>query len=887
MKKSLSIIIMVMVLLSLIPAVAADTEESSSDMGTAGISRYTDEEQIQNREAVAVLTGLGVINGMEDASFQPQSTLTRAQTAKLISVFVNHGNLPDTPAFSGMVFTDVPADHWASGCILFGTEQGYINGMGDGTFLPEGNVTASQMASILTKIIGYVPEDVNSLWPDCVMSTAEQAGLFAGIEKKAEEALDREEAAQMMFNALKADRKVLQTSNTFPETGQFVYQTLQGPVLTDYLLRGDNSYEQLIESLFPGVTCIYEPVDALGHQKVVWRDRNAWILNEALEQPSYVYTSKKTSTEIRADLGEYSFRNTDVILNGCRIPASYGFLQSCEDLSAKLTGNGIPVEVYTDEQNREIARVIAVRYYLKTVSQVDAEAGTVTIGHGNSRVTLGKNDTGFSSVAPASKGDAVLVAPACRFRDRQSGSLPEENWSYLTDACMPDLVTGGITGIITPKDSKSDEGSVIIGGETFLPAAGLDLESLRVDKNQNGIAYLDRYGYLEGYNDNADTDPADWVYVKSMYRKTDDSDGSPTWCLRGVTEDGVLKDFPVIDLKNIEPAADSRRITSPGFYSKRICEWIQQYQNRIAFPTDDRSSTSEEIVLSEDSVFFYEGKAVCGRESAGGWYFFSEDRDWNGSSLGWCSVTKDNLPGEPDYIGGIRFADHVKIISIGGNDLNRLSVTVSEGVTNPPSGSVCIIKKITENSLRVTSVFTEKESYQAETKKSLIRVTGITGESSYEDSSGEMKNDGVMVTYYGPDSAEEKTMVVAAPESGNLRNGWYTALTENGDAYILDGYVPDSTSVRRDSTTKSAVGGYYTGRIVSGYNGLIQTAGELSEISFQFSGDDAVRDPAGSGIHSVEALVSAVSSGDFRYKVVFAFTVKNDQYIITQLYIIR
>ena len=164
---------------------AAVPNGDPSISSVSGIMQFSDGDQIQNKEAVSVLTGLGVIDGMGDGTFQPQGTLTRAQTAKLISVFTGYRNTNGLTGGPEKLFTDVPATHWASGYISFGVSQKYLNGMGDGTFDPEGRVTTAHLATILDKLLGYVPEDVNQFWPTRAMGIADTNGLLTNITKTA------------------------------------------------------------------------------------------------------------------------------------------------------------------------------------------------------------------------------------------------------------------------------------------------------------------------------------------------------------------------------------------------------------------------------------------------------------------------------------------------------------------------------------------------------------------------------------------------------------------------------------------------------------------------------------------------------------------------------
>ena len=110
-------------------------------MGVTANAAFTDADEITYKEAVAVLNGIGVIDGMGDDTFAPAGTLTRAQGAKMITYMLDAEDV----AVAGVAsFKDVPASHWAAGPIAFCVEAGIVEGYGDGTFGPDDTLTGYQ-----------------------------------------------------------------------------------------------------------------------------------------------------------------------------------------------------------------------------------------------------------------------------------------------------------------------------------------------------------------------------------------------------------------------------------------------------------------------------------------------------------------------------------------------------------------------------------------------------------------------------------------------------------------------------------------------------------------------------------------------------------------------
>ena len=80
---------------------------------SASYSDFTDQDEIVHKEAVALLTDLGVIGGKTPTSYDPTGTIERAALSKMI-YFVMMGGTDATP-YEGMdIFADVNGN-WAEG----------------------------------------------------------------------------------------------------------------------------------------------------------------------------------------------------------------------------------------------------------------------------------------------------------------------------------------------------------------------------------------------------------------------------------------------------------------------------------------------------------------------------------------------------------------------------------------------------------------------------------------------------------------------------------------------------------------------------------------------------------------------------------------------------
>ena len=178
----------------------------SMSLVTISNAAFSDADKIDHTEAVEVMNALGVINGMPDGSFNPSGNVTRAEMAKMITIIML-GDI-DAAAFKGTTtdLTDING-HWAEGYIKYCYSQGVIAGRGDGTFAPNANVTAVEAAKMLLVAIGYnatVQGYVGGDWSINVIRDAQISKFFDDLSVTSTKVLTRDEAAQMIYNAVNA-----------------------------------------------------------------------------------------------------------------------------------------------------------------------------------------------------------------------------------------------------------------------------------------------------------------------------------------------------------------------------------------------------------------------------------------------------------------------------------------------------------------------------------------------------------------------------------------------------------------------------------------------------------------------------------------------------------
>ena len=193
---------------------------------------FSDQDQIENTEAVDACSALNIIGGYEDGSFHPERNIKRSEITKMICVALNGGKDPNVGTNETPTFTDVrgTADAWAEGYIEACVAQGIVSGVGGGRFAPAGNVTGAQLAKMLLVALGYdagIENFTGNAWETNVNVRASQKHLYDGLEDlDTSVAVTRDQAAQMVWNAMQAYEVEYKTTIITDENGNLITQNV-------------------------------------------------------------------------------------------------------------------------------------------------------------------------------------------------------------------------------------------------------------------------------------------------------------------------------------------------------------------------------------------------------------------------------------------------------------------------------------------------------------------------------------------------------------------------------------------------------------------------------------------------------------------------------------
>ena len=149
---------------------------------------------IQKR-AISYVSEKGIVNGYEDGSFKPDSTITRAEFATVMCRFMGYSSDEDC------TFDDAN-NHWATRYINACVNAGTINGVGNNCFAPDEEITFEQAAKIIT--IACHIANVDDEYPYGFIDKAKANGILNNISEEdavVEKPLSRMNAVMMLYNA--------------------------------------------------------------------------------------------------------------------------------------------------------------------------------------------------------------------------------------------------------------------------------------------------------------------------------------------------------------------------------------------------------------------------------------------------------------------------------------------------------------------------------------------------------------------------------------------------------------------------------------------------------------------------------------------------------------
>ena len=187
---------------------------------------YTDvAEDSAYSVAAESLSKLGIVTGYEDGTYGPDKAVTRAEMAALIARIQGYNESAKNNA--NTAFADVPYEFWASGYVAQASNQGIVNGYGDGTFGPDDAVKYEQAVTMIMRTLGYEPfAQTNGGYPTGYLAAAQRYGVTKNVSNAVSGTdANRGTIAQLLYNAIDT---ALMGQSKWGSNGDIEYEIYDG-----------------------------------------------------------------------------------------------------------------------------------------------------------------------------------------------------------------------------------------------------------------------------------------------------------------------------------------------------------------------------------------------------------------------------------------------------------------------------------------------------------------------------------------------------------------------------------------------------------------------------------------------------------------------------------
>ena len=554
MKKFLSLVLALVMTMSLVTV-------------SAGAKDFSDDGSITYKEAVDVISGIGVVDGYSGGDFKPTEVLTRGAAAKIICNLILGPTTTSYLSADTAPFKDVPVTNVFAGYITYCSQQGIINGYADGTFRPTATLSGNAFMKMLLGALGYdsaIEGYTGANWTVAVIKQAAGIGLDDGNDEfVGSKAVTREEAALYAFNMLQATMVEYDKKDTIV-VGDITINTtstrkdVENNTNTDGNIDGERNGDGLMqfgEKYFKDLEK-EDATDIFGHPSSKW-----------------VYDGDDVGTYANEADATYVVEDDDMDVGQVVTSSSYMNYSSSEAKDAKYFLNGDDNEVKSSElvavgdiveayenDNGDVETVVVSRYTVAKIDKVDTDVSTAESRNGASEVlTLtdldGDNSNDYYDkyddaektlrgyASSYDEGSVLAVA----FRDGKFGD--EVLASYEAEA-----VTGEVTAFredetVTMDGTKYEFARSKDGTDGFV-----DGITKNFDFDKEYTIYLTADGYVIGVEGAAGADLNDVYYVTGVYCEESRYNANKfTWYAQAVS----LADGSASDIELDETDADN------------------------------------------------------------------------------------------------------------------------------------------------------------------------------------------------------------------------------------------------------------------------------------------------------------------------------------------
>lgn len=670
MKNFRKVLALVLVVATLFSFTAMASAKSLSD--------YTDASSVNYGPAVDILSTLGILNGYEDDSFKPTNTITREEMAKMIAVLANSGSDVSSLYATACTFADVAKDHWSASYVAYCAKTGIVAGRSATTFDPKGKVTGLETAKMLLVTMGFDAEKqgyVGSDWKVNVLRDAKNCGLLGNFAASydVDAAITREEAAQMMLNALNAQVVIGYVSNNILTITNTAYKKWDGTLIDATKLNSNNwamygnaiiAKSTLAEALYGTAFSKQAAHDCFGRPGYYWSFKNSKNL-EASGTVFFAETVDYTSSTavnfqnvLKNEKASSITYKTDVYVDGKL--TDYASLTAAWDALKALagqTGKGVQTEIYVNDAEGKIT-IVVINTYIGVVKYTTNKAGKFYVDHGQIELSASNKTYGFK------KGDVILYW-VCETHGLHEAALAETATGTVTRA---EAVKGNYQNATATVGGKAYEYAFNFAKYAMNDFSDAPMNEAEVAASKLGteyVLYLDKYGYIMAWET---VEPATDYYYAYVVEYTGSKDftgwnaaGKKTYAC---TRDMV--DFVPEYKKDVAVTVDTWDETLCDMYGTLI-EYTLAGE-KVAMTAAATVADSDAVLLGNGNIVIDENKTIYGTADS---KYMVRTWDYDKEELVYNVYSKKELPGTyksannmqyfASKIGNVDYVDYVFI----------------------------------------------------------------------------------------------------------------------------------------------------------------------------------------------------------------------------------
>ena len=569
MKKFLSLVLALVMTMSLVTI-------------SAGAKDFADDSDIDYKEAVDVISALGIVDGYSDSSFRPDGSLTRGAAAKIICNLILGPTTASALSATTAPFKDVPTTNVFAGYITYCAQQGIIGGYGDGTFRPSGTLTGNAFMKMLLGALGYdssIEGYTGSNWQVNVTKQAIGIGLDDGNDEFAgSKAVTRQEAALYACNMLQATMVEYENKSTIVVGGVEINTTSTRKDVTNTASRTDGNIGdadglmQFAERYFTNLK-LETSSDDFGRPANVWTYKSDEIGTYAKNSDLVAtFTARVNADDIYDAVGRNVY---DSLSDGKSVLYNYvdgdggrvartdidSYVERNNTTKVNSSDNGMLTEVYVDDDNN-VSIVSVNTYVFQAVSDYSASRDSVSLTKaGDTAITLTSStlDGEDFDIKNIKADDYILVTAV------KDGSRYE-----VKSVAVAEKTTGMVNGY------KLDSNVTIGDTEYKYSATALDknddsgVRNTMYTVGQDAAVVLDQYGYIIAVD--AAVVSNNYVYISEFAQPSGLSNGkivASAFFTDGTTADITVRELLGSSSKNsIMPSGN--HYTNAGWYTYSV-----------------------------------------------------------------------------------------------------------------------------------------------------------------------------------------------------------------------------------------------------------------------------------------------------------------------------